>query len=263
MSPREELIRLESDMNQMRFILLFALAVCASGTRSGADAFNITRHDAVASAAVQLFLDPLPPRIIFGHDRSTGPEDSVVGGSLSDSTPGGALGASVSASARSRYNLESDRLLILDGVHPYYLPSGFGGANPGGRAAASIASVVEFRVPVPELHFSAELNIEEEPPFAGEVFVRLENVTRGTVVLSTHEALRLSLENIFPGQVGDVVRMSAFMSGGGVAPPGIGIREFQAQVAVLFVIPEPGTVLLLGAGILSVAFQRRVRPARG
>ena len=67
------------------------------------------------------------------------------------------------------------------------------------------------------------------------------------------------VDTVIVGEVGDIIRISSQMSGSGSAAAGVAItRQYEADLDMLFTIPEPATLALLALGTL-VALRRRRR----
>ena len=57
-------------------------------------------------------------------------------------------------------------------------------------------------------------------------------------------------DTILAAHAGDVIRISSQMSGSGSAAAGVAsTRQYETDLDMLFTIPEPGSILLLLAGL--------------
>ncbi len=177
-----------------------------------------------------------------------------------DDTRPGSLGASAMAFAESYLDAIGDtfyvKVELLAGYFPSFLP---GGDNPGGMAEAELFSVIEFEMPTDELQWFYELDIDDMygPPFTGATHVLIENVTRSETLVETDISLP-DVETVLQGSAGDLIRITTQMMGSGSMGPGSG-REYDTELRMQFVIPEPQTIHLLSLGTLVALLSRHSR----
>ncbi len=166
-----------------------------------------------------------------------------------DATRPGSLGADASANGASRVVEFDQSMRLLADFHVSYASSlSPGGDRPGGRAEGSFTSIVEFVMPVDELEWFYGLGMGDALGFTGSTNVAVENVTIGQTLLTLDSVMEG--ETILAAHAGDLVRITSEFSGGGQAPPNFEIdRGYGALLDMIFTIPEPGSVILLLAGL--------------
>ncbi len=126
-------------------------------------------------------------------------------------------------------------------------------------ADAELSSVIEFAMPTDELHWFYELDIDDMygPPFTGATHVLIENVTRSEILVETDTSIP-DVETVLQGSTGDLIRITTQMMGIGTMGPGSG-REYDTDLQMRFVIPEPGTAYLFSFGALALLRFRHSR----
>jgi hypothetical protein len=215
-------------------------AVASGGVEPGI--WNWT-HVASGNASANVF-DGGPT--VFNDGATTDASDGSMVFGAHDNTMPGSFGAGASASGRSKILDSTDTLFrftvdLFAGYFPSFQP---GGDNPGGEAESELHSVIEFQMPEDVVGMSYQLIIDQDDPFMGSTNILVENVTRSeTIVELTSEVLPGILKEI-QGTTGDLIRITSDVSGSGATPPG-GLRRYDSTFDVLFIIPEPSTLLLL------------------
>lgn len=245
-------------MRSGRTTLIVAGGCCLfeSVPTARADAFEITRHDAIASGIVQFF-NGAPAVSSFNVNFPGDPNFLIAGTapSITTNSPG-VLSATISAEAESRIRFYGENAMAITAqVNTSYAPSNFGGDNPGGMAAAAIASVIEFPVPGDYLFWNADMFLRDQASFDGTFHVLFQNVTRSQTLIEFTTVVDDVPGELF-GQQGDLLRLTTYMNASGVAQPG-STTQYEARLQMYFMIPEPTTLALVGAGIVLVVRPRR------
>ncbi|NOT01798.1 MAG: hypothetical protein HOP29_14350 [Phycisphaerales bacterium] len=233
-----------------------------SGYSPAAPVFNVTRHDVLATGAIQLF-DGSPP--LFASITNSDPHDSHVyaGAEIEPETYEGSLTTFAGGVSRfdeyrnvPGYFHRRDVLRLQVAVAAVYWPSRPVSSSPGGMAEATVASVIEFSSPSGEVFWSYYFLVNKSPAFNGSYHAVLENVTRGEVVRDFDRPGMPGIPIALVASEGDLLRLTTSMAGDGVA--GTRSREqFVSNLSLSFYVPEPTTFALVGLGMLMI-----VRPAR-
>jgi PEP-CTERM motif len=228
-------------------------------TASAAEAGSIWQwtHQASGGGTANVF-DGEPPESAF--DETAGPDDPWMFFVANDRTQVGSFGAGASSSGQSRILGDSDDAFgVLLTSRTGYLPSAFaGGDNPGGEAEGSLSSVIEFVAPVDDLTWSYLLDIDLDPTnaFSGSTDIVLENLTQSTVFQFPIDDTVGLVGFTFDSDAGDIIRLTAEMSGSGGMGPGTG-RVYNVFFQLQVDVPEPGTLSLLLAGVALTRRRRR------
>ena len=147
------------------------------------------------------------------------------------------------ALARSQIRGDGTSLGISVDLYAEYAGSLFpGGDNPGGAAKGELFSVMEFVMPAEEIVWIYELRVDDTIDFDGSTRVVFENLTQSETILDVTSAVVL-IQTTLTGNTGDLMRITSTMSGAGDTPGGR--REYESSLGMAFIVPEPGTVLLL------------------
>jgi hypothetical protein len=246
-------------MNQLSLIvgvsapLLFAFA---STARAGS-IWQWT-HQASGGGTANVF-DGGPTLSDF--EETTALDDPSMGFGVNDRTQPGSLGAGAFAVGRSRILGDSaDSFGVSINYTVGYSPSSFvGGDNPGGEGEGSLSSVIEFVVPVDDVTWAYDLDIDTDPTsaFTGSTDIMLENISRpGESRVFAKNPPGGALVFDFDAVAGDLIRLTTEMSGAGGTPAAR--RSYDTSFVLSVLVPEPGTLSFL---LVSIAMTRRRRRA--
>jgi hypothetical protein len=143
---------------------------------------------------------------------------------------------------------------ILVDFDTTYSPSLFpGGDRPGGTAEGRLSSVIEFPLPAEDVFWAYQLLIRDTVDFDGSSHVVVENLSQSRPILELTSEVS-AVETRLRGQAGDIIRITSEMSGSGSAAPGVSTsRRYDADLDMVFIIPEPGSLVLLLAGLAVVS----------
>ena len=240
-----------NDMRRMTNATVVVLMGLVAGAAAG-EPFVLSFHEASGSGTANVF-DGGPP--VFDEGQTFGDTDDRMSFLAIDATQSGSDAALAIAAGQSRMTLpvQDDQLRLRVDLIAWYRPE-VGGDNPGGMAEAELSSVIEFVMPVDELEWFYRLRIDEDFPFQGSTSVVFENVTQSEVLLEL-DAQIPGVTTTLVGHVGDVMRLTTFMSGSGSMGPG-SFKEYETRILMDFTVPEPGTVFLFLAGALTAAARR-------
>jgi hypothetical protein len=200
---------------------------------------------------------------LSASDETTGLDDRTMAFSAVDDTHPGPSAAEAVATGRSGilgaqgHTFFGVQSILTTSYSPPRIPPG--GADPGGEAAGSLSSVVEFVAPVDDLAWSYFLDIDTDPlgAFTGSVDVMLENLTQSTVLqIPSEDTLFRFVEFDFDADAGDLIRLTTEMAGSGSTGPETP-RFFNANFRLSVVAPEPGMLSLLLAGVPLTRRRRR------
>ena len=218
--------------------------------------FTFSSHVASGSGSANVF-DGGPAGV--DSDVTFGPTDSLMSFLATDDTGTGSFDALASAGGRSRVNPRVEEMWVLVDFIVGYYPSLFpGGDRPGGTAEGQLSSVIELPLPADDIFWAYQLLIRDTVDFEGSSLVVVENVTRSQTLLELTSEVS-AVETRLAGQAGDIIRITSEMSGSGSAAPGVSTsRRYDADLDMVFIIPEPSTFVLLTLGSL-VALRRRRR----
>lgn len=207
--------------------------------------------------------------MVSGSDQTKGIDDRDMQSRASDRTVSGTFGASTRATSSSEVNdfINSDgipSLGVLVGLTAVYTPSFQpGGDNPGGWAEAELESVIEFVMPEGEVVGEYFIVFRNEHPtiFNGSTHLLLENLTQSTVIFELSEPQISSGDIDLDANAGDLIRVTTVSEGSGSTGPGSD-RRYSMDVDLRFAVPEPGTLVMLGLGMLVLVHTptRKARP---
>lgn len=240
------------------FCLMLCFGVAIYSTPARGDAFNVTRKDSIGTASVQFY---------YGRDS-----DSSSGGgpSASITTRPGVLGATALASANSgvRQGVNQDgfdELEIYSELDADYLPSHFGGDNPGGLAAASMVSIIEFEIPGGPVWWNQRptLRIRQDEGASGATYLRFENLTQSRLFFETTSPLPQMPPALLSAEEGDLLRLTIYASGSVAVPPYGAYQQYESELQMTFWTPEPSTLGMVLIGMLLARPLRRTRGLRG
>ncbi len=237
---------------------LLVMALGVGGAKAGE--FTFSWHEFSGSGCANVF-DGGPP--VCDSESLSGPDYAAMGFSAVDMTEPGTLGASARAYGESRIGpYDEDGMRIMVELDTEYAPSFFpGGDNPGGAAEGELLSIIEFVMPVDELLWSYGFDIDDTISFEGATTIVFENVTQSEILLAlSDEDTGAFFDGILSGNTGDLMRITSQMSGGGSTGPG-SVREYEAVLGMIFTIPEPATLCLLGLMVLAAPRRRARIPA--
>lgn len=232
--------------------LLSACLLIAWMASPGALAGPITFswHEFSGSGWANVF-DGGPP--FFDGGSGSGPDTDFWGFLAIDLTQPGSLGASAKAKGESRITDLDDGMSIRVELDTEYGPSFFpGGDNPGGAAEGELFSVIEFVMPLDEIFWAYQLRIDDTIDFDGSTHILFENVTQAETILETTTEIFPPIQTTLTANKGDLLRVTSTMSGGGSTGPA-SVREYEAFLGMVFLIPEPSalTLLLFALPVLS------------
>jgi hypothetical protein len=204
--------------------------------------------------------------MVVDSESTSGPDDLLMRFRALDKMGSGSLGAVFDTFGRSWITNNDDdsdlnvRVWFSSGYFPSFFP---GGDRPGGAGAGQLRSVIEFVMPTEELEWVYWLDVTEFSDFEGSTEVVFENVTQSQTILTLTGEVLPAVETVLRGEVGDVIRITSMMSGGGSIPANLTASGVYSGLlsARFTVIPEPGTASLLGVGVLFLV-RRRSRGAR-
>jgi len=243
---------MKREMRTLRLVNLTTFIVLVTVGTTRAEQFVITEHTVTGQGTANVF-DGGPP--------ATGSFAPLFGGfsmSVQDFTRSGTRGASAIASGGSFLSEFDNTLHVTVDLDVAYLPSFTpGGDFTGGTAEGEMQSVVEFQMPISELTWFYTVNTSVSTGFSGATSVVVENLTSGDSLLSLSGATPETWTTLV-GDVNDVIRITTIMSGSGTAPaPGRFVRQYTTRLAMNFVLPEPGSAILLTLGALPLLRRRR------
>jgi len=180
-----------------------------------------------------------------------------------DGTRPGTYGADYLTYGASGPQMDQERFEITVSVYTgYYADSHVGADRPGGEGGARVSSIFEFVMPAENLDWFYDLRITENRYFTGSTLVTVENLTQSMMLLELSWEVRNETTTLI-GDIGDVIRISTQMSGGGSVPDEVmGLYGYDSSLWMTFTIPEPGSVWLLALGV-PVLLRRRVCARRG
>jgi len=230
----------------------FIMGLFVTSCTTQASEFTLSYHEASGGGTANLF-DGGPA--VGDSDVTVAPNDSDMGFFAIDSTRPGSLGASAAAIGRSQIFdlLDQDGIRVRVALDTSYRPSLFGGGdNPGGMAEGSLSSVIEFVMPADELIWGYQLRIRDTIDFEGSTSVLFENLTQSQTVLETTTEIFPPVETMLIANTGDLMRITTSMSGGGSTGPA-STRQYSPTLSMTFIIPEPGTLLLLAFASIPLA----------
>ena len=167
----------------------------------------------------------------------------------SDSTRPGTYGASYLTYGASGLQMDQERFEIMVSVYTgYYADSHVGADRPGGEGGARVSSIFEFVMPAENLDWFYDLRITENRYFTGSTLVTVENLTQSMMLLELSWEVRNETTTLI-GDIGDVIRISTQMSGGGSVPDEVmGLYGYDSSLWMTFTVPEPATLTLLVLG---------------
>jgi PEP-CTERM motif len=252
----------ESCMNRVSLTIAVGLSSLFAAA-AGAGEIPVLLHEAQGGGWANVF-DGGPLR--FDTESTSGPDDTLMLFGAVDRTRLGNLGAVFDTFGRSwiTNDDEDTGLNVRVWFAAEYVPSFFpGGDRPGGAGAGLLRSVIEFVMPTEELEWVYWLDLTEDSGFEGSTEVVFENVTQSRTILTLTGEVLPAVETVLRGEVGDVIRITSMMSGGGTVPADVtSAGVYGGELSAYFaVIPEPGTTSLLGVGALFLV-RRRSRGAR-
>jgi hypothetical protein len=172
-----------------------------------------------------------------------------------DGTGTGSFNAFATAFGQSWIVELGDELRVLVDFDVTYSPSLFpGGDRPGGTAEGRLSSVIEFPLPADDVFWAYKLRIDDTVDFDGASLVVVENVSASRTLLELNSTMPGFVNTTLSGQAGDLIRITSEMSGSGSAAPGVSTsRRYDADLDMVFMIPEPGSLVLLLAGLAVVS----------
>ena len=214
----------------------------------GAD-FTIVRHTISGEFMANVF-DGGPPVTLSGSIDN--PLSNFMA-SATDLTRPSSFGAAAIAAGESRVYAEGQQMNVRVDFEAAYYPSLFPeGDRPGGRAEGNLSSIIEFLMPADEIEWAYGLRIRYTTGFSGSTSVVIENVTQSQPLLSLSSEVTW-VETSLSGNMGDLIRITSSMSGSGLTPSGImSGGQYDPTLDMIFLIPEPSTLALLGVGSLVV-----------
>lgn len=235
-----------------RFLLIVGLLVEVAAAGS----FTFSHHMAEGEGSAQVFDGGV---LVTDSGSISGQDKGGIIFDAADFSRFGSLGAIANATALSlALDLSNNGLRALVAFDAAYSPSPFsGGDRPGGMAEGSLLSVIEFVMPADEIIWAYQLLIHDKPGFDGSTSVVVENVTASQTLLELTEEL-LAVESTLQADKGDLIRITSKMSGVGTVPIGVSsLRGYSADLDMFFIVPEPGTAVLVAAGVFSISLRRR------
>ena len=226
---------------------------------ASAQAAEFTFSSHVASGSGSANVSDSGP-LMLDSDSTFDAADPRMSYSAVDQSSAGSLGAVALSSGRSEVLVLGPEMWFELDLDVTYLPSLFpGGDRPGGMAEGELSSVIEFPLPLDEIEWSYKLRIDQTIGFDGSSLVVVENVTRSQQLVELTSDMPGFVDTVIVGEVGDIIRISSQMSGSGSAAAGVAsTRQYEADLDMLFTIPEPATFALLALGAV-VSLRRRRR----
>jgi len=215
-------------------------------SRADAEGFEFTWHAFNAGGTVNVF-DGGPP--VSGSRSVAGPDYTWPSLTISDFTQPGSMGALALMHASSQIEPALGDLTLRVRFYAQSTPSFFlGGDRPGGRAEGEMLSIVEFPLISDSTELFHELEVEASGGFSGTTLVAIENLTQSIVIRTIDTPT--SPPNTFevspiPGQVGDLIRITAQINGSGQIPQGVLYGGQYKSVLLMQFVPEPSTMLPL------------------
>ncbi len=233
-------------MRHFAIVTGFVLAGLLCG-QAGAEGIWQWTHEASGSGTANVF-DGGP--LVFDSDSTFGTTDSRMSFIAVDQTFPGSMGADAMGAGRSHILPSPEdtfrfRVDLIAGYFPSVFP---GGDNPGGLAEAELSSVIDFVMPADEVQWNYQLLIDQTGAFEGFTHVILENVSQSQTLLELTSEV-FAVKTTLTADMGDLVRITSIMSGSGSKGPGSS-KEYEVDLEMIFVVPEPGALMLMAVGVL-------------